>query len=96
MIEKHRGLFGRLKEVAPRMQGLHCLIHQSVLCARLSGEFKGVMDKVRRIINFIRGKSSTQHRLFRQLVAASEEATHDDLLLYNDVHWLCQGKALEL
>lgn len=77
------------------MHGLHCLIHQSVLCAKLSGELKAVMDKVMRVINFVRGTSSTQHRLFRQLVADSEEATHDDLLLHNDVRWLSKGKALD-
>lgn len=77
------------------MHGLHCLIHQSVLCAKLSGELKVVMDKVMRVINFVRGTSSTQHRLFRQLVADSEEATHDDLLLHNDVRWLSKGKALD-
>ncbi|XP_061569005.1 SCAN domain-containing protein 3-like [Cololabis saira] len=95
MLGKHRGLVSRLKEIAPQTHGLHCLIHQSVLCARLSGELKGVMDKVMRIINFIRGTSSTQHRLFRQLVSQSEDATHDDLLLHNDVRWLSKGKALE-
>uniref|UniRef100_A0A3Q1GNQ4 HAT C-terminal dimerisation domain-containing protein n=1 Tax=Acanthochromis polyacanthus TaxID=80966 RepID=A0A3Q1GNQ4_9TELE len=81
--------------IAPQINGLHCLIHQSVLCARLSGELRGVMDKVMRVINFVRGASSTQHRLFRQLVAESEDATYDDLLLHNDVRWLSKGKALE-
>jgi len=95
MVGKHRGLVSRLKELAPQMHGLHCLIHQSVLCARLSGELKGVMDKVMQVINFVRGTSSTQHRLFRQLVAESEDATHDDLLLHNDVRWLSKGKALD-
>lgn len=95
MVGKHRGLVSRLKELAPQMHGLHCLIHQSVLCARISSELKEVMDKVMRVINFVRGTSSTQHRLFRQLVAESEEATHDDLLLHNDVRWLSKGKALD-
>lgn len=95
MLGKHRGLVSRLKEIAPQVHGLHCLIHQSVLCARLSGDLKMVMDKVMRIINFIRGTSSTQHRLFRQLVAESEDASHDDLLLHNDVRWLSKGRALE-
>lgn len=90
----HRGLVARLKEKAPQMQALHCLIHQSVLCARLSGELKSVMDKVMQIINFVRATSSTQHRLFRQLVAESE-ACYEDLLLHNDVRWLSKGKALE-
>ena len=38
MVGKHRGLVSRLKEIASQMHGLHCLIHQSVLCAKLSGE----------------------------------------------------------
>lgn len=95
MVGKRRGLVGRLKEIAPHIQALHCVIHQSVLCAKLSGELKSVMDKVMRLINFVRGTSSTQHRLFRQLVAESEEASHSDLLLHNDVRWLSKGKALE-
>ncbi|CAL9706387.1 unnamed protein product [Knipowitschia caucasica] len=95
MVGKRRGLVSRLKEVAPNIQALHCLIHQSVLCAKLSGELKTVMDKVMRIINYIRGTSSTQHRIFRQLVTESEEASHGDLLLHNDVRWLSKGRALE-
>ncbi|TKS67811.1 PiggyBac transposable element-derived protein 3 [Collichthys lucidus] len=63
----------------------HCLTHQSVLCARLSGELKSVMDKVMQDINFVRGASSTQHRLFRQLVTESEKACYDELLLHNDI-----------
>ncbi|XP_033833370.1 SCAN domain-containing protein 3-like [Periophthalmus magnuspinnatus] len=95
MIGKQRGLVSRLREIVPNIQALHCLIHQSVLCAKLSGELKTVMDKVMRIINYIRGTSSTQHRLFRQLVTESEEASHSDLLLHNDVRWLSKGRALE-
>ncbi|KAL0146797.1 hypothetical protein M9458_057736 [Cirrhinus mrigala] len=77
MVGKHRGLVSRLKEHAPQMHALHCLIHQSVLCARLNGELKDVMDKVMKVINFVR------------------DATHDDLLLHNDVRWLSKGKALD-
>uniref|UniRef100_UPI003AB06FCF zinc finger BED domain-containing protein 5-like n=1 Tax=Centroberyx gerrardi TaxID=166262 RepID=UPI003AB06FCF len=94
MVGKNRGLVSRIKNVAPKTNALHCLIHQSVLCATLSGDLKAVMDKTLKIINFIRGNSSTQHRLFRKFVLESQ-ATHDDLLLHNDVHWLSKGKALE-
>ncbi|KAK0135260.1 SCAN domain-containing protein 3 [Merluccius polli] len=52
------------------------------------------MEKTMKIINHIRGTSSTQHRLFRKFVLESE-ASHDDLLLHNDVRWLSKGKALE-
>ncbi|KAL1279145.1 hypothetical protein QQF64_025818 [Cirrhinus molitorella] len=40
------------------------------------------------------GKHRGLHRLFRQLVAESEEAVYDDLLLHNDVRWLSKGNAL--
>lgn len=88
------GVVSRIKAVAPSINALHCLIHRSVLCAKLSGDLKEVMDKTMKIMNFIRGNSSTQHRLFRKFVQESE-ASHDDLLLHNDVRWLSKGKALE-
>ncbi|KAJ4928903.1 hypothetical protein JOQ06_004525 [Pogonophryne albipinna] len=94
MAGKNRGMVSRFKNVAPKTNALHCLIHQSVLCAKLSGDLKDVMDKTMKIINFIRGNSSTQHRLFRKFVLESD-ATHDDLLFHNDVRWLSKGKALE-
>lgn len=31
MVGRHRGLVSRLKEFAPQMNGLYCLIHQRVL-----------------------------------------------------------------
>ncbi|MBN3290676.1 SCND3 protein, partial [Polypterus senegalus] len=94
MIGKNKGLVSRIKTVAPKTNALHCIIHQSVLCAKLSGELKEVMEKTMKIINHIRGTSSTQHRLFRKFVLESQ-ASHDDLLLHNDVRWLSKGKALE-
>ncbi|KAL0203725.1 hypothetical protein M9458_001743, partial [Cirrhinus mrigala] len=77
MIGKNKGLVSRIKTVAPKTNALHCIIHQSVLCAKLSGELKEVMEKTMKIINHIRGTSSTQHRLFRKFVLESQ-ASHDD------------------
>lgn len=94
MAGRVKGLAARLSAVAPRMKSLHCLIHQSVLCARLSGELKNTMDSVMAIINFIRATSSLQHRLFRQLLADTS-ADYSDLLLHNDVRWLSKGNALK-
>jgi len=68
MIGKNKGLVSRIKTVAPKTNALHCIIHQSVLCAKLSGELKEVMEKTMKFINHIRGTSSTQHRLFRKFV----------------------------
>lgn len=94
MTGKNKGLVSRLKTVAPKTNALHCIIHQSVLCAKLSGELKEVMEKTMKIINHIRGTSSTQHHLFRKFVLESQ-ASHDDLLPHSDMRWLSKGKALE-
>ena len=94
MIGRVQGLVARLSAIAPHMQYLHCIIHQSVLCAKLSGDLKNTMDTVMSIVNFIRSTSSLQHRLFRQLLADTF-ADHTDLLVHNDVRWLSKGKVLD-
>uniref|UniRef100_A0AAY5KSX4 DUF4371 domain-containing protein n=1 Tax=Esox lucius TaxID=8010 RepID=A0AAY5KSX4_ESOLU len=60
------GLSARLAAVAPHLRSLHCLIHQSLLCAKLSGELKETMDCVIAIINFIRCTSSLQLNAFKR------------------------------
>lgn len=94
MMGRVKGLVARLAAIAPHMQFLHCIIHQSVLCAKLSGDLKNTMDTVMSIVNFIRSTSSLQHRLFRQLLA-DMSAEHTDLLVHNDVRWLSKGKVLD-
>jgi hypothetical protein len=37
MSGRTRGLSARLADVAPQQRLLHCLIHQSLLCAKLNG-----------------------------------------------------------
>ena len=94
MSGRTRGLSARLADVAPQLRSLHCLIHQSLLCAKLSGELKETMDSVMAIINFIRSTSSLQHRLFRQLLS-DMSAQYTDLLIHNDIRWLSKGNALK-
>ena len=94
MIGRVQGLVARLSAIAPHMQFLHCIIHQSLLCAKLSGDLKNTVDTVMNIVNFIRSTSSLQHRLFRQLLADTF-AEHTDLLVHNDVRWLSKGKVLD-
>ena len=94
MVGRVQGLVARLSAIAPHMQYLHCIIHQSVLCAKLSGDLKNTMDTVMSIVNFIRSTSSLQHRLFRQMLADTF-ADHTDLLVHNDVRWLSKGKVLD-
>uniref|UniRef100_A0A8P4GNU0 SPIN-DOC-like zinc-finger domain-containing protein n=1 Tax=Dicentrarchus labrax TaxID=13489 RepID=A0A8P4GNU0_DICLA len=80
--------------VTPQVRSLHCLIHQSLLCAKLSGELKETMDSVMAIINFIRCTSSLQHRLFRKLLT-DMSSEYKDLLIHNDIRWLSKGNALK-
>uniref|UniRef100_A0A3Q4GBG0 HAT C-terminal dimerisation domain-containing protein n=1 Tax=Neolamprologus brichardi TaxID=32507 RepID=A0A3Q4GBG0_NEOBR len=94
MAGKVSGLAARWLAVAPQMRTLHCIVHQTVLCAKLSAELKTTMDTVMATINFIRSTSSLQHRLFRMLLSEMS-AEHHDLLLHNDVRWLSKGRALE-
>uniref|UniRef100_A0A3Q0RPI0 SPIN-DOC-like zinc-finger domain-containing protein n=1 Tax=Amphilophus citrinellus TaxID=61819 RepID=A0A3Q0RPI0_AMPCI len=88
------GKVSGLTAVAPRMTALHCIVHQAVLCAKLNGHFKNVMDDVMATVNFIRATSSLQHRLFRQLLS-DMSPEHHDLLLHNDIRWLSKGNPLE-
>ena len=44
MSGRTRGLSARLADVVPQQRLLHCLIHQSLLCAKLNGELKETMD----------------------------------------------------
>lgn len=94
MLGSSQGLAARMTGAAPQMRSLHCLIHQSLLCAKLSGELKETMDSVMAIINFIRCTSSLQHRLFRKLLI-DMSAEYKDLLIHNDIRWLSKGNALK-
>lgn len=94
MAGKISGLVARWSAIAPKLTSLHCIVHQTVLCAKLSGQLKITMDNVMDTINFICSTSSLQHRLFLQLLS-DMSAEHHDLLLHNDVRWLSKGRALE-
>lgn len=83
MVGHRQGLASRLCALNPQMLTLHCIIHQSVLCAKLDNKLKEVMDFVTRLVNFIRANSSLQHRLFHALLEEMS-AEHRDLLLQND------------
>lgn len=93
MIGRGRGLVGRLKEDHPDLLKYHCIIHQSVLCASLGDEYTVIMEKIMKLVNFLRASSSLQHRLLRNFLT-EVSASYDDLFLHNNVRWL-KGKVLE-
>ncbi|KAG7161758.1 SCAN domain-containing protein 3-like 7 [Homarus americanus] len=58
IIGSGRGLVGHLKEDHTDMLLYHCIIHQSVLCATLGEEYAEVMEKLMKLVNFLRVTSS--------------------------------------
>ena len=53
MAGKVSGLAACWSAGAPQITSLHCIGHQMVLCAKLSGELKTTMDNVMATINYI-------------------------------------------
>lgn len=52
------------------------------------------MKTVMSIVNFIRAKSSLQHRLFKALLQEND-TQFNNLLLHNNVRWLSKGNVLQ-
>lgn len=70
MIGAHQGFVQRLRndpKCNSDLLSYHCIIHQSVLCCELDPCLEKIMKTVMSIVNFIRAKSSLQHRLFKAL-----------------------------
>ncbi|KAJ8333792.1 hypothetical protein SKAU_G00411110 [Synaphobranchus kaupii] len=42
MAGRQQGLAARIKAVAPQLRSVHCLIHQSLLCAKLSDSLEQI------------------------------------------------------
>jgi zinc finger BED domain-containing protein 5/7/8/9 len=97
MIGAHQGFVQRLindPKCNSDLLSYHCIIHQSVLCCKLDPRLEKIMKTVMSIVNFIRAKSSLQHRLFKALVQEND-TQFDDLLLHNNVRWLSKGNVLQ-
>ena len=63
----------------PRMISWHCIMHQAVLCAKLSNELKTTMDSAMTTVNFIRSTSSLQNCLLNTLLSETS-AQHQHFL----------------
>ncbi|XP_076388965.1 general transcription factor II-I repeat domain-containing protein 2A-like [Megachile rotundata] len=94
MIGKTNGFVTLLKQINSKVISLHCIIHQSVLCAKLSNDLKNVMNTVMKIINYLKSHSALQHRLLRAFLEECN-SEYTDLLLHNDVRWLSKGNVLK-
>lgn len=88
MTGKNCGLVSLLRSsLNKNIIGFHCLIHQEVLCSKISSEpLLAVMDSVISIVNFIRA-NALNHREFVDFAG-------EDVVLHTEVRWLSKGKVL--
>ena len=93
MVGRENGLVAKVKNINPNVIAFHCIIHQTVLCAKLNEAFSALMSTMVKLINFLRCKSSLCHRQLHCFLT-EVNALHDDLLLHNNIRWLSKGKAL--
>ncbi|CAM5075593.1 unnamed protein product [Eretmochelys imbricata] len=95
MTGTHHGFVALFKACVPDVFGVHCIIHQEVLCAKLDkgDRLKAVMDKVVQIVNFIRA-CPLHHCQFVELVDQIE-TEYGNLNMHIEVRWLRRGKLLD-
>lgn len=89
----HHGFVALLKACVPAALGVHCVIHEDVLCAKLAeGETKLPADSAVQTVPFRRARPLRQ-RPGGELVDQSE--TEDgDRVMPTEVRRLCPGKVL--
>ena len=94
MVGRQRGAASLLKKDCPRMLTFHCIIHNAILCCKLkNGEFENPMNRLIRLVNFLRAKSAKQHRELRAFLI-EHEADYYDVPLHTAVRWLSKGEVL--
>lgn len=93
MTGKVNGFIALMRNLNSKIISFHCIIHQSVLCAKLSKNLKNVMTIVMKIVNYLRSHSALQHRLLRSFLQECD-SEYIDLLIHNDVRWLSKGNVL--
>ncbi len=91
MIGKNKGFVSRLKEVAPHITHIHCILHRQHLAAKeLGGDMETSLNIAVAIINFI--KANPLHQ--RQFNFFCNEAEYNTLIMHTDVRWLSKGNSL--
>jgi hypothetical protein len=94
MMGKEKGLLKRMRDNNSGILTYQCIIHQTSLCSKLSATLKDVMDGLIKLINFIRSRSSLQHRQFKEFLCQCDSA-YSDILQHNHVRWLSKGRVVE-
>ena len=95
MTGQYKGFVSLMcKDIDHKVLGVHCILHQEALCAKISdNELPGVMLTVTKIVNFIVARP-LNHRQFRSLLDEAH-SEYGDLLMHSGVRWLSRGKVLQ-
>ncbi|XP_067942999.1 zinc finger BED domain-containing protein 5-like [Watersipora subatra] len=91
MVGVYFGFVNPLKDNNSQMIAFHCIIHRSILCAQLKDEYGGLLLDIMKLINFLRSKSSLQHRQLRTFLQESD-SQYAKLLVHNNVRHISFGK----
>ena len=84
MVGRHSGFVKHLRDINPTIVAFHCIIHETVLCAKLKDDYNNLMLSVMKLINYLKSKSALRHRQLRAFLQKLE-AEYDELLTHNNV-----------
>ena len=87
MMGNKSGFVAHLKEDVLTLMSYQWVIHSSVLCSQLSGNFVLVTKTIMQLVNFLQSTQALYHRLFKTFLKEAN-ADQQDLLHLNDVRWL--------
>lgn len=91
---RHAGLVAIMKQVAPNIQGTHCMIHREMLASKnMSAELNQVLTIAVKTVNCIKS-SALNSRLFA-ILCDEMGFTHKTLLLHMKVRWLSRDRILK-
>ncbi|GLV37439.1 hypothetical protein CBL_10595 [Carabus blaptoides fortunei] len=76
IIGKEKGLVKRIRDKNAGLISYQFIIHQTVLCGKLSTTLKEVMDSLVKLINFMRSRSALQHRQFKEFLSECQVIEH--------------------
>ncbi|XP_042213890.1 zinc finger BED domain-containing protein 5-like, partial [Homarus americanus] len=83
-----------VKKRAPKVKGIHYMIHRQALASKtLPAPLGKVLDQTIQIVNFVKG-GALNSRLFKQL-CTDMDAAHYLLLFHTNVRWLSRGNVTE-
>ena len=91
MTGKHNGFVAKLKEVAPHITTIHCIINLQHFAAKsLNNDIEKALKVAISAINFV--KANALHDCLFQKLCKGED--YQTLLLRTEVRWLSKGNSL--